>query len=120
MVSHTNRTRWADRVKEARLQTLMTEFDRLKMKDTESIDDFAGRLSEISSKTAALGEEIEDTKLVKKFLKCLPRKKFVHIVASLEQVLDLKTTTFEDITGRLKAFEERVAEDQDEQEDQAS
>ncbi|CAA7059397.1 unnamed protein product [Microthlaspi erraticum] len=89
------------------------------MKDTESVDEFAGKLSDIASKTAALGEEIEDTKLVKKFLKCLPRKKFVHIVASLEQVLDLKTTTFEDITGRLKAFEERVAEDQDEQEDQS-
>ena len=40
----------ADRVREARLQTLMTEFDRLKMKDTEKIDDFVGKLSELSSK----------------------------------------------------------------------
>lgn len=30
----------ADRVKEARLQTLMTEFDRLKMNDSDSVDDF--------------------------------------------------------------------------------
>lgn len=49
----------ADRVKEARLQALMANFDRLKMKDTEKIDDFVGNLSEISSKSAALGEEIE-------------------------------------------------------------
>ena len=89
----------ADRVKEARLQTLMADFDRLKMKDDESIDDFTGRLSEISSKSAALGEEIEETKLVKKFLKSLPRRKYIHIVAALEQVLDLKTTSFEDIIG---------------------
>lgn len=40
----------AERVREARLQTLMAEFDRLKMKETETIDDFAGKLSEISSK----------------------------------------------------------------------
>ncbi|CAA7041402.1 unnamed protein product [Microthlaspi erraticum] len=105
----------AERVKEARLQTLMSEFDRIKMQDTKSVDDFAGRLSDISSKMAALGEEIEETKLVKKLLKCMPRKKFVHIVASLEQILDLKTTSFEDITGRLKAFEERVAEDKTEE-----
>lgn len=59
----------ADRVKEARLQTLMAEFDRLKMKDNESIDEFSGRISEISSKSAALGEELEEPKLVKKFLK---------------------------------------------------
>ena len=48
----------ADRVKEARLQMLMAEFDRLKMKDNETIDEFSGRISDISSKSAALGEKI--------------------------------------------------------------
>nr|GEW44243.1 hypothetical protein [Tanacetum cinerariifolium]GEW57651.1 hypothetical protein [Tanacetum cinerariifolium] len=33
---------------------------------------------------------------------------FVHIVAALEQVLDLKLMRFEDVVGRLKAYEERV------------
>lgn len=99
------------------MQTLMAEFDRLNMKDAETID-FASKLSEISSKSAALGEEIEEVKMVKKFLKCLPRKKYIHIVASLEQVLDLKTASFEDIVGRLKAYEERVVEEEEVQEDQ--
>lgn len=108
----------AERIKEARLQTLMAEFDRLKMKETEKIDNFVGKLTEISSKAAALGEEIEETKLVKKFLKCLPRKKYKHIVASFEQVLDLKNMSFEDIIGCLKAYEERVAEEDEAQEDQ--
>ena len=109
----------ADRVREARLQTLKADFDRLKMKETESIDDFVGKLSEISSKSAALGENLDEPKLVKKFLSSLPRKKYIHIVASLEQVLDLNITTFEDIVGRLKAYEERIGEDEsDGQEDQ--
>ncbi|XP_048615803.1 uncharacterized protein LOC106453556 [Brassica napus] len=108
----------AERVKEARLQTLMAEFDRLKMKDGDTIDTFVGRLSEISSKSASLGEMIEEPKLVKKFLKSLPRKKYIHMVASLEQVLDLNTTTFEDIVGRLKAYEERICEEEDEQSDE--
>lgn len=103
----------ADRVREARLQTLMCEFDRLKMKDTDKIDDFVGKISEISSKSTGLGEAIEESKLVKKFLSSLPRKKYIHIVASLEQVLDLKTTSFEDIIGRLKTYEERVAEEEE-------
>ena len=102
----------ADRVREARLQTLMAEFDRLRMKDTDTIDDFVGKISEISSKSSALGETIEGTKLVKKFLSSLPRKKYIHIVASLEQVLDLKITSFEDIIGRLKTYEEKVAEEE--------
>ena len=54
---------------------------------------------------------------MKKFLHCIPRKKYIHIVASLEKVLDLKTTSFEDIIGRLKAYEERVCEDEEENQD---
>ena len=47
----------------------------------------------------------------------MPKKKYIHIVAALEQVIDLNTTGFEDIVGRLKAYEERV-QDEDQQEDQ--
>lgn len=80
----------ADIVREARLQTLMDEFSRLKMKETETIDDFSRKLAEMSSKSSALGEDIEESKLVKKFLNSLPRKKYIHIIAALEQVLNLK------------------------------
>lgn len=96
------------------MQTLSIEFDKLKMKDGDTIDTFAGKLSEITSKSASLGEIIEEPKIVKKFLKSLPRKKFVHMVASLEQMLDLKTTSFEDIVGRMKAYEERISEEEEE------
>lgn len=83
------------------------------MKETESIDDFVGKLSEIISKSAALGEIIEEPKIVKKFLKSLPRKKYIHIVASIEQLLDLKNTPFENIIGRLKAYEEWIKEEEE-------
>ncbi|GKE39769.1 hypothetical protein Tco_1463174, partial [Tanacetum coccineum] len=80
-----------DRVKEARLQTLITEFENLKMSDNDTIDAYAAKLSSIASKSATLGEVKSEHKLVKKFLTSLPRH-FVHILAALEQVLDLKTT----------------------------
>lgn len=51
-----------DRVREARLQTLMTEFDRMEMRETDKIDDFVSKISEISSKAAALGESIDEPK----------------------------------------------------------
>lgn len=50
---------------------------------------------------------------MKKFLTSLPRKKYIHIVASLEQVLDLNTTSFDDIMGRLKAYEEQIADEEE-------
>lgn len=88
------------------------------MKDNETIDEFGGKLAEISSKSSALGISIEEPKLDKKFLSSLPRKKYIHIVASLEQVLDLNTTSYEDIIGRLKTYEERIQENEEPHEDQ--
>ena len=102
----------ADRVKEARLQTLTAELDRLRMADSDSIDSFAGKLAGIASSSASLGETIEESKLVKKLLTVVPRR-FIQIVASLEQILDLKTVAFDDIVGRLKAYEERIREADD-------
>ncbi|XP_035830774.1 uncharacterized protein LOC118480172 [Helianthus annuus] len=99
-----------ERVKEARLQTLTAEFDSLKMEDIGTIHDYATKLSGIASKSTTLGDVISEHKLVKKFLTSVPRR-FVHIVASLEQVLDLKTVGFKDVVGRLKAYEERIKEE---------
>lgn len=64
----------ADRLKEAQLQTFISDFNRLRMKETDTIDAFVGKLSELSTKSASLGESIEELKLVKKFLNSLPRK----------------------------------------------
>lgn len=108
----------AERLREERLQTLMPDFDRLRMKDTDSIDEFGSNLSELASKSAALGVEIKEPKIVKKFLTTLPRKKYIHMVASLEKMLDLNKTSFEDIMGRLKAYEERIKGDEEAEEEQ--
>ena len=73
----------ADRVREAKLQTLMSEFDKLKIADINTVDDYAGKISGLASRAPALGEIMEESKMVNKFLKGLPRTKFIHIVASL-------------------------------------
>ncbi|GKA08235.1 uncharacterized mitochondrial protein-like protein [Tanacetum coccineum] len=59
-----------DRVKEARLQTLVTEFENLKMSDNKTIDGYAAKLLSIAFKS-----------------------------------------TKKDVAGRLKAYEERVKEE---------
>ena len=87
--SITSKNLGAERVKEARLQTLMNEFERLRMLDSDTIDIFSGKISEIAAKFVSLGQTLEEPKLVKKFLNSLPRSKYIHITTSLEQVLDL-------------------------------
>ncbi|XP_042446660.1 uncharacterized protein LOC122031635 [Zingiber officinale] len=97
----------SDRVKKARVQTLKSEFDALRMKETDTIDEFAGKLSAMSSKFSALGATLEDSSLVKKLLDSVPDK-FFPIVAGIEQFHDLETIPFEETIGRLKAYQERT------------
>lgn len=56
---------------EAHLQTLMPNFDSLMMMESDSIDEYAEKLSGITSKAITVSETIEEPKLVKKFLKTL-------------------------------------------------
>ena len=97
----------ADRVKEARAQTLMSEFDVMCMKETESIKDFAMKLTTIVNEIRVLGDKMEERTVVKKFLRAMPDK-FLPIVSTIEQFADMKTMTIVEVVGRLKAYEERT------------
>lgn len=72
-----------DRVKKARLHTLKSEFEALRMKEGDSIDEFAGKLSGMASHYGNLGDTLEDATLVKKLLDSVPDK-FFPIVAGIE------------------------------------
>ena len=97
----------AERVRDARLQTLKSEFDALKMGEDEALDDYAGKLTGMSVKFSNLGGTLEDMAMVKKLFDTVPEK-FINVVVGIEQFYDLKTVQFEEAVGRLKTFEERT------------
>ena len=97
----------AERVKDARLQTLKAEFNALDMKEEETVDEFAGKLTAMSVKYGNLGGTLEDVAMVKKLFDTVPDK-YIHVIARIEQFYDLKTLPFDEAVGRLRAFEERT------------
>ncbi|XP_076935889.1 uncharacterized protein LOC143602772 [Bidens hawaiensis] len=105
----------ADLVQKARLQTLRSELEALKMKSNETVSDFAGKLSSLQTKFKTLGGTLKDKALVRKLLISVP-KKFLPIVASIEQYQEIDTMPFVEVVGRVKAFEEHL-KNQDEPED---
>ncbi|XP_066341258.1 uncharacterized protein [Miscanthus floridulus] len=96
-----------ERVKDARLQTLKAEFDALKMKEEETVDEFTRKLTVMSVKYGNLGRTMEDSAMVKKLFDTVPDR-FIHVIAGIEQFYDLKTLVFDEAVGRLKAFKERT------------
>lgn len=97
----------AVRVRNAKVQTLKSEFDVLRMKETDSVDEFAMKISSITSKVRGLGETMEENYIVKKFLRSMPEK-FLPIVSTIEQFGDIEVMSFEEAIGRLKTHEEKL------------
>ncbi|GJZ81550.1 hypothetical protein Tco_0646544 [Tanacetum coccineum] len=98
-----------DRVENARLQTLRSELETLKMKNNETVSDFARKLGSIRGKFKSLGSTLKDKTL------SVP-KQFLPIVASIEQYSEIDTMSFEEAMGRIITFEERI-KSQDEPEE---
>ncbi|XP_051196483.1 uncharacterized protein [Lolium perenne] len=97
----------ADRVKAARMSTLRGEFDRLIMADGEELDVYAGKISCMAARFAKLGRTPSDATMVKKLLDTVPDSLFAA-VAGIEQFCDVETVCFDEVLGRLKAFQERT------------
>lgn len=97
----------ADKVKNARIQTLKSEFEATTMREDETIDDFQEKMNGIVSNIRALGEKMDESYVVKKLLHAVPSK-FLQITSTIEQFGDLNTMTMEEAVGSLKAHEERV------------
>nr|GEX10872.1 zinc finger, CCHC-type [Tanacetum cinerariifolium] len=77
------------------------------MKEDDSIDEFTAKLNSIVTRASGLGSTFDQQTLVRKLLSYVP-KRFIQIVAAIEQFTDLEETTLDEAIGRLKAFEERV------------
>ena len=58
----------AERVQEAKVQTLKGEFESLTMKDTENIDDFCMNLCGIVTNIRVLGETMDELCVIRKIL----------------------------------------------------
>ena len=96
-----------DWVRTARVATLKRELESLRMKEGETVDDFATKLTDSASKARSLGYELEEMDLVKRLLDSMP-KFFLQIVASIEQCFELDSMLFDESVGRLKAYEECI------------
>jgi hypothetical protein len=103
----------SERVREARAQTCRSEFDNIRFKDGEKVEQFAMRLTGIMHDLEVLGDGVTEHKAVLKFLRVVP-KRFKQLAHSISQLLDLKAMTVEELTGRFSAVEEELDMEDDE------
>ncbi|XP_072150089.1 uncharacterized protein [Setaria viridis] len=86
---------------------LKSDFYNMRMKEDESMDQYAGRLSAMSVKYSNLGGTLDDAALVKKLFDTVPEH-FITVIAGIEQFFDLSKLAFKEAVDQLKVFEERT------------
>nr|GEZ78671.1 zinc finger, CCHC-type [Tanacetum cinerariifolium] len=96
-----------ERVQQARLHNLKSDFEMLHMKEDETIDTFTTKLTTLVNKAASLGHTMKDEELVRNLLNAVPDR-YLQIVASIEQYSDLDEMTLEEAIGRLETYKERI------------
>nr|KYP40246.1 hypothetical protein KK1_038439 [Cajanus cajan] len=64
----------SERTRRMKVLNLRREFEAIKMKEAETVKEFADRLSKVVTQIRLLGEELSDQRVVEKILVCLPER----------------------------------------------
>ncbi|CAO2152254.1 unnamed protein product [Urochloa humidicola] len=97
----------SDAVQKTTTQRLWKEFEAIRFKEVVSVDDFVIRHSNLVAALSTVSEVVEESKVVKKLLRVIPKR-----LSTVEVTADLATLTLEDADGRLRATDERATEDE--------
>ncbi|KAL0393103.1 UNVERIFIED_CONTAM: Retrovirus-related Pol polyprotein from transposon TNT 1-94 [Sesamum radiatum] len=94
------------KVRIIKLQTLRRDFENMKMKDSETIDEYYTKVRELVNQLKAYGEDIPEKRVVEKLLISVTEK-YDPIVTTIEETKDITTLTVTELVGSLEAYEKR-------------
>jgi hypothetical protein len=91
-----------DRMRRSTAQTVRVEYEEIKFKEGESVEDFSLRLTNLVQRLAVLGDPEPQHKVVRKYLR-VAKPRYKQLVVSIETLLHIVTLSVEEVTGRLQA-----------------
>ncbi|XP_012468682.1 uncharacterized protein LOC105786740 [Gossypium raimondii] len=94
-----------ERIKSMKVLNLIREFERLQMKEFESIKEYSDKLIDIANKVRVIGTDLSYSKLVQKILVSMPEK-YEATIVSLENTKDLTQLRVVELISALQAQEQ--------------
>ena len=86
---------------------MMRNYKNWQMGDDEPEEQLAARVVPLVNGICTLGERLDEISVVRCFLRAATAR-YLPIVSAIEQCVDLKTLTLDDLIGRYKAHDERM------------
>ena len=91
-------------VKDSEHQRLTMNFEKIKMEEDESFDEFYAKLKDIVNLAFNFGETIPELKIVRKVLKSLPER-FYAKITTIEESKDIDKIPLTEMVGNLQTYE---------------
>ena len=95
-----------ERIKGMQALNLIREFEMQKMKESETIKEYANKLLRIANKIRLFGSNFSDSRIVEKIPMIVP-KRFKATITSLKNIKDLSKLTLTELVNALQAQEKR-------------
>ncbi|KAH0757857.1 hypothetical protein KY290_021350 [Solanum tuberosum] len=95
-----------EKVQNMQVMNLIREFEMKRMKELETIKDYADQLLDLANKARLFGKDFADERIVQKILVTLPQK-YEDTISSLENSKDLSSVTLVELVKALQALEQR-------------
>lgn len=100
------------KVKRAHLQTLRGEFEAIKMKDGEKVNEFFARVLAIVNRMKLHGEKVKEQCVVEKILRSMT-KKFPYVVCAIGEGNNVETLSIDELQGSLLVHEQNMEDDKE-------
>jgi hypothetical protein len=95
------------KVKRAQLQALRGEFEILRMKDEEYVNEYFGCVLTTVNKMKIQGETVEQTIIVEKILRSMTRK-FNYVVCAIEESNNVELLSIDELQESLLVHEQKM------------
>ena len=90
-------------VKDSKFQRLTTSFEKIKMEEDESFDEFYDKLRDIVNSAFNLEETIHEPKIVRKVLRSLLERFYAKIMV-IEESKDIHKIPLKNLVGNLQTY----------------
>ena len=96
----------SDKVRQIKFQILRRDFENLKMKNSETVEEYSSKIPYVVNQMKIYGDSISDQWVVEKILLLMPAK-FDPIISTIEQSKDISKLIVAKSLGALEAQEKK-------------